>query len=475
MIVRTTKGDVVGVERNGVYRFLGVPYAAPPVGEHRLRAPAAVAAWDGLRDATHYGHTAFQPDQEFTLIPEPKNPGDDCLNLNVFTPDPGRTGLPVLVWIHGGGFTQGCANSAWYAGDQFCRDGVVVVAINYRLGAEGFAIIEGAATNRAVRDWIAALEWVRGNIVAFGGDPSQVTIGGQSAGAAACITLLTSPAAKGLFRRVVAMSGNAGNVQPMTAARIAATAQRLANQIGVENSRDGFASVSPWDLVEAQIACATTYDGPPMHYAPVAGDDVVPELPHAALATGVSPDVPLLVGATRDEALVQLVFAKSEFDDGRADRHLARAGLEGARLVRYKASLAGLSPRDMVARARTDATFRVPGVRLAKTRLTASAAPVYHYDFAWGSPALGGIGASHCVDVPFVFDVLDDAHARTVLGGSAPQSLADAVHEAFVAFAKGEVPWPSFDEADATMVFDGNGARVEHDVLGVADEAFPTA
>jgi para-nitrobenzyl esterase len=472
VIVDTKSGKVEGVEVDGVHRFLGIPYAAAPVGDNRLWAPAP-ATWSGVRDATRYGHTAFQPDEEFTLIPEPKNPGDDFLNLNVFTPDPGATGLPVLVWIHGGGFTQGCANSTWYAGDQFCRDGVVGVAVNYRLGAEGFATIDGAPTNRAVRDWIAALEWVRNNIASFGGDPSQVTIGGQSAGAAACVTLMASPEALGLFRNVIAMSGTAANVRPIGAARVPATAQRLADQLGVECTRDGFAACTPWNLIDAQIACSTTYDGPPMHYAPVSGDDVVPELPHDAIARGAGRDVGLLIGATRDEALVQLVFGNADFDQARADRHLARAGLDDAAIARYKAANPGLSPRDLVARLRSDVTFRVNGVRLAQTRAALGGAPVYHYDFAWRSPALGGIGASHCVDVPFVFDVLDDPHACTVLGDAAPQSLADAMHAAFVRFVKGEAPWPAFDDTKPTMVFDEAGAHVEHDVLAVAESVLP--
>lgn len=471
MIVNTLSGQVEGVEVNGVHRFLGVPYAAPPVGEQRLRAPEPVS-WAGTRDASHYGHTAFQPDEEFTLIPEPKNPGDDFLNLNVFTPDPSGS-LPVLVWIHGGGFTQGCGNSTWYAGDTFCRDGVVGVAINYRLGAEGFATIDGAATNRAVRDWIAALEWVRDNIAAFGGDPQQVTIGGQSAGAAACVTLMSSPAAAGLFRNVIAMSGSAANVRPITSARVPATAQRLADQLGIECTRDGFAMCTPWNLIDAQIACSKTFDGPPMHYAPVSGDDVVPEQPHDAIDRGEGRDIGLLIGATREEALVQLVFAKAEYDEARADRHIVRAGVSADDLGTYKASLDGLSPREMVARARSDAAFRVNGVRLAATRAAVGGAPVYHYDFAWRSPALGGVGASHCVDVPFAFDVLGDSHAHTVLGSAAPQSLADEMHSAFVRFVKGEAPWAPFDDTKPTMVFDEKGAHLEHDVLAVADRVFP--
>ncbi|MDP1795323.1 MAG: carboxylesterase family protein [Acidimicrobiales bacterium] len=471
MIVRTTAGSVQGIARGDTFGFLGVPYAAPPVGANRLLAPAPVAPWDGVRAATAYGATAFQPDQEFTLIPEPKDPGDDFLNLNVFTPDPGAAGLPVLVWIHGGGFTQGCGNSTWYAGDQFCRDGIVTVAINYRLGAEGFAVIDGAPTNRAVRDWIAALEWVRDNIAAFGGDPSQVTIGGQSAGAAACVTLMTAPGARGLFRNVIAMSGSAGNVAPITAARVPATAQRLADQIGVECTRDGFAACSPWALIDAQIACGTTWDGPPMHYAPVAGDDVVPELPHDAIARGEAAEVGLLIGATRDEARPLFLLTGQKFDDDRMRRHLGRTGLDDAAIAAYRAALPGFAPWEVMARARSDTTFRLPGLRLARAR---GGAPTFHYDFAWESPALGGVGAGHCVDVPFVFDVLGDAHAKTVLGDSAPQSLADTVHAAFVAFVKGDQPWPLFDESEPTMVFDGNGARIETSVLATADAAFPS-
>ncbi len=471
MIVTTKSGDVEGIEVGGVHRFLGVPYAAPPVGSNRLTAPAPVAPWDGVRDATSYGNTAFQPDEEFTLIPEPKNPGDDFLNLNVFTPDVSGSS-PVLVWIHGGGFTQGCGNSTWYAGEQFCRDGLVTVAVNYRLGAEGFATIDGAITNRAVRDWIAALYWVHDNIAAFGGDPSQVTIGGQSAGAAACVTLMASPETHGLFRNVIAMSGSAANVRPIGSTRVPATTQRLADEMGVDANAGGFRSRDPWDLIKAQIATARP-DGPPNHYAPVSGDDVVPELPHDAIARGAGKDIGLLIGATRDEALVQLVFGKAEFDAERADRHLARGGLDAAGIAKYKAANSDCSPRELVARLRSDQTFRVNALRLAETRSAVGGAPVYHYDFAWKSPALGGIGASHCVDVPFAFDVLRDSHAHTVLGEAAPQALADEMHAAFVRFVKGGRPWPAFDASKPTMVFDEAGAHIEHDLLAVADELLP--
>ena len=336
-VVRTTNGAVRGAIVDGVHRFRGIPYAAAPVGPNRLLAPAPVVAWDGERDATTEGHTAWQPAQGLTFIPEPATPGDDCLNLNVCTPDPSAS-LPVLVWIHGGGFTQGCGNSSWYAGESFARDGIVCVAINYRLGAEGFGVFDGAPTNRAVRDWVAALEWVRDNIAAFGGDPSQVTIGGQSAGAAACVTLLATPAAEGLFRSVIAMSGTAGNVRTITAARVASTAARLAGALGVDQaSRDAIASRSPDELVAAQIAVGKERgDTPPLHYAPVAGDDVVPTLPHEAIAAGAGRDIPLLLGATSEEARIM--------------------------------KLAGIDVDDATLQAQGDKQFRFPAARLAATR-----------------------------------------------------------------------------------------------------------
>ena len=427
-VVATTGGRVRGAVVDGLHRFRGIPYAAAPVGARRLMAPAPVVPWDGERDATVEGHTAWQPVQGITFIPEPPTPGDDCLNLNVCTPDPSAS-LPVLVWIHGGGFTQGCGNSSWYAGESYARDGVVAVAINYRLGAEGFAAFYGAPTNRAVLDWVAALEWVRDNIAAFGGDPSQVTIGGQSAGAAACVALMATPRAEGLFRSVIAMSGTAGNARPITATRVGATANRLAGALAVANTRDAIAKRSPNDLIAAQVAVGKERgDVPPLHYAPVAGDDVIPVLPHDAIAEGASRDIPLLLGATAQEAWIMKL--------GNPDADESAMQTQG------------------------DKQFRLPAARLAASRAAVGGAPVFHYDFAWATPAFGGLGAVHCVDVAFAFDCLADTHAQTMLTDAAPQSLADTMHGAFVAFVKTGNPstaaqeWPSFDVArKATLVF----------------------
>ena len=193
-IAVTQQGKVMGSTEKGAAVFLGIPYAAAPVGEARFAPPMPPKRWEGTRTARAYGATALQPDQEFTLIPEPAVEGDNCLNLNVFTPDPDTAGLPVLVWIHGGGFFAGCSASPWYWGERFARDGVVLVSINYRLGIEGFLPVEDGGANRGVLDWLAALEWVQHNIEAFGGDLSQVTVAGQSAGGvAAALAPLHAP------------------------------------------------------------------------------------------------------------------------------------------------------------------------------------------------------------------------------------------------------------------------------------------
>src|SRR5215475_3524604 len=231
VIAQTAQGRLRGVRDGQALRFLGIPYARSPVTAGRFAAPVPHDRWDGTRDALTYGATSPQPDRGVTLIPEPIVTGDNELNLNVFTADLGAAGLPVLVWIHGGGFFGGGNASPWYHGGPFARDGVVLVSINYRLGAEGFLEVPGAPANRAVRDWVRALEWVRENIAAFGGDPDRVTIAGQSAGGGACAALLGVPAARGLFRGAACLSGGQALLQ--TAGGVRAVTAAMAGQLGV--------------------------------------------------------------------------------------------------------------------------------------------------------------------------------------------------------------------------------------------------
>jgi len=202
-LVETTNGPVRGRIENGIAVFRGIPYAAAPFGEHRFRAPAPHAPWTEELDCSRFGATAPKPpypDVVAGLLPEPVVAGEDCLNLNVWTPDPDAVGLPVFVWVHGGAFQNGSSAVPVYDGSAFARDGVVAVTINYRLGVDGFLRIPDRPDNRGLLDQVAALEWVRDNVSAFGGDPGNVTIAGESAGAMSVSTLCAMPAARGLFR-----------------------------------------------------------------------------------------------------------------------------------------------------------------------------------------------------------------------------------------------------------------------------------
>ena len=253
VIAHTADGRVRGAKDGQALRFLGIPYAQSPATAGRFAAPVRPGRWDGIRDALAYGATSPQPDRGITMIPEPIIAGDNELNLNIFTPDLGAAGLPVLVWIHGGGFFGGCNASPWYRGGPFARDGVVLISINYRLGAEGFLEVPGAPANRAVRDWVRALEWVQENVAAFGGDPGKVTVAGQSAGGGACAALLGVPAARGLFRGAVCMSGAAALRQ--TADGVRDVAAKMAGQLGVpELSQPALEELPAETILAAQQA-----------------------------------------------------------------------------------------------------------------------------------------------------------------------------------------------------------------------------
>jgi para-nitrobenzyl esterase len=453
-VAATTTGRVRGTSDDGCVAFLGVPFARAPFGTRRFTLPVPVPEWDGVRPATAYGPTAPQPDRPFTIIPEPVIPGDDCLNLNVFTPDLGSVGLPVMVWIHGGGFTAGGNPSPWYRGHRFARDGVVVVSVNYRLGAEGFLAIPGAPTNRAVRDWLAALEWVQDNIAAFGGDPGQVTIAGQSAGGVACATLLTAPAATGLFHGAICMSGA---ISPkLTAEAAGRLTQAVALEVGVEPTLDALSAVDPARLVAAQEPAEKSLGQatPPVdaRFFPCIDDELVPTDPYGVIARGRAADVPILVGATGQEADQVAAGQAADIDDERVDRRLARLGLDAEQVAAWRARHDGAKPWKVLGAALTASMFQARALRLADAWSRARQ-PTWMYAFEWEAPKLGAI---HCLDVPFAFDVLDAPGVTEVAGKKAPQSLADDVHRAWVRFVTdGDPGWAPYDAVERpTMVWD---------------------
>src|SRR5215208_1655143 len=318
-VVKTQHGEVRGSATDGVNTFKGIPYAAPPFGANRLRPPQPVERWSGIRDALAFGPTPPQlqiPPPVGTLVPNPTIPGEECLNLNLWTPEVGAAGHPVMVWIPGGAFESVSAPA--YDGSHFARDGVVCVTINYRVGAEGFLYLGDGDTNLGLLDQVAALEWVQENIAAFGGDPTNVTVFGQSAGAMSIGTLLSMPRAKGLFRRAIAQSGGAHQVTSVGAAE--KVTRQLAQKLGVPATRDAIAAIAPGRLVQAHAELKAELSAHPdperwdretaismLLWQPVLDGSVIPSRPIDCIAAGAGADIDLMTGSTTEEWNFMLV------------------------------------------------------------------------------------------------------------------------------------------------------------------------
>ncbi|MEC4019944.1 carboxylesterase/lipase family protein [Streptomyces sp. H27-D2] len=460
-VVRTEYGSVRGTIECGVAVFRGIPYAAAPVGPHRFRPPAAPPRWDGVRDARAFGPTA--PKRPFAapldqLLPDPSVPGDGCLNLNVWTPDPGGAGLPVMVWFHGGSLRHGSSCVPTYDGAAFARDGVVLVSVNYRLGVEGYGVFPDAPANPGLRDQLEALAWVQRNAAAFGGDPGLVTAFGESAGAISIAGLLASPSSAGLLRRAVLQSGAPAAVPRAKARR---TTRRIAARLGVPATAAAFAAADRSRLLDAQSEVA---GGSPLSrgagFDLVVDGEVLPDDPAAALLAGRSAHVDLLMGTTTEE--YRLWFVPS----GTLDRigpmaqrlAMARFGVRRRTAAVYRANRPDASPGEVHGALATDLLLRVPLNRLADARLAAPAL-THLYEFGWPSP-VQRLGACHGLEVGFVFDTLRSPATAALTGPDAPQALADAMHGAWVRFATtGDPGWPVWDASRPVMTF-GPGAPV---------------
>jgi para-nitrobenzyl esterase len=475
-------GIAEGSVEAGVRRFLSLPYAAPVTAERRFREPQAVQPWAGVRDATAPGASAPQNSARLpgidmdSVMGSSGLQGPDYLTLNVWAPMQGAAGLPVMVFVHGGGFIAGGKDAPAYDGASFARDGVVCVSVNYRLGIEGFLPIPGAPTNLGLRDIIAALRWVAANIASFGGDAANVTLFGESAGAS-CVALLTiSPAARGLFKRAICQSGHANLCRDV--ASLQPIVRRLARRLRVTPDRDGFAGAS----VEATLKAQAWVAGPSLaldlggartvdlsmgaRFAPVVGDDIVPEPPLAALAGGAGEAIDLLTGATSEEA--NLFFAPGgmlgRMSGWQAILMMRRAVARPRALLRdYGLGRGGARAGQVLSRAFTDLMFRAMSRRNAE--LHRGRAWVYEFD--WRSPALGGtLGAAHAVELPFVFDTLATASgADGLLGPQPPQDLADSIHALWTRFAtEGVLPWPPYEPA-TRMVYSLTRGLAEQEPL----------
>lgn len=467
-VVQTRAGSLRGFWRDGSAAFLGVPYARPPVGDLTFAPPQPVRPWAGVRDALTFGPTAQLAQHDaVTTIPEPSTPGDDVLNLCVYTPVPGRpdAALPVLVWIHGGGYTAGCQNSPWYDGAAFNRDGVVTVAIGYRLGVEGWLHVEGAPDNRGALDWLAALAWVRDNVAAFGGDPARVTVAGQSAGGGAVLALLAMPRAAGLFRRAVAMSPGIG--RPRSVADAARVSARFTALSGLPARADALQDVPKETVHEAMLRSTARDDGLlELAVAPFPDGDLLPGPIDEAAAHGLGCDVPLVVGSTRHEFDLAAPRVPPDLPAPALRDLLTALGLGAPAAEELVAAHRGPAGA-LVGRALTDALIRRVAVGAAESRAAAGAAPTWLYEFAWPSRAPANRGlAFHCVDLPFAWDCLGAVAVEAATGPNPPQALADAMHGALVAFVAGDdPPWPAYAPPQRTAMVWDDAPRVASDPL----------
>ncbi|WP_439657134.1 carboxylesterase/lipase family protein [Lentzea sp. HUAS TT2] len=475
--VRTEYGVVEGVESDGLHLFRNVPFAAAPFGVRRFRPPSAPEPWDGVRDGTRPGPAAPQPAGQglFGTVYAPPSTGEDCLTVEVCTPDPGAAGLPVMVHIHGGAYVFGAGSAPGYRGQTFARHGIVHVGINYRLGIEGFLYLGDGADNLGLRDQIAALEWVHRNIAAFGGDPGQVTIFGQSGGAVSVFNHLAMPGSRGLFARAIAQSGHpAATVEPDEAMR---TTRQIARSLRVPATAEGLRDVPIARTVAATESALARFgrkivvgDARALLLSPfraVHGTESLPVSCGQLAKTAGASEVPLMTGTVRNEAVeIVTMVSSSAWLAPLVRRGLGSAiGIDRALRDAYRNGPRRITDASALVEASwTDWAFRMPTLRLAAART----APTWIYEFHWQADSrLPLLGASHGIDLCFVRDDVALVAAagedgRELLGAHQPHDLATAMHAAWVQFAKsGDPGWPRYKpRGRATMVFDTRSALV---------------
>ncbi|MFI6339799.1 carboxylesterase/lipase family protein [Streptomyces sp. NPDC050535] len=472
--VRTAAGTVRGRREGGLAVFRGIPFAEPPVGDARFQAPRPIRAWDGTLDAFTFGPP---PPQEAgfqgrsLLLDAPT--GDDWLTVNVWTPDPDPAAhRPVMVWIYGGAYKLGHSGSPGYDARHIARDGdVVVVTLNYRVGIEGFARIDGAPANRGLLDQVAALQWVRENITAFGGDPGQVTVFGESAGAGSIASLLAMPSAVGLFRQAIAQSMPGTFFSDELARDIAAA---IAAEAGLRPTVADLSTVDPRQLPaagEALSAKMRQYEErwgqvvpTQTPFSPVVDGEVLPTTPWQALADGAARDVELIAGHNKDEFRLFLALAgqlgKITDEQAAAALRTFAPGPDGEQA--YRTAYPDASPGELYERVQTDWLFNMPSLHLAEAQV-AGGGRAHVYELAWPAPGNGGVlGACHGLDIPLLFGTFDADLGALLFAGSEPspeaRSLSSRFRAAWTAFATtGDPGWPSYDtEHRLVQILDAN-------------------
>ncbi|CAN5865101.1 carboxylesterase/lipase family protein [soil metagenome] len=487
-VVQTASGPVRGTDDGRATVWKGIRYAAAPTGELRWRAPVAPEPWTEVFDADRFGPVCPQPKSPIPLGTGTRI-SEDCLFLNVWAPSGTDAGArkPVMVWVHGGAYIFGSGSQPLYDGRTLASVGdVVVVTLNYRMGAFGFfdlgATESGGQTfdtNLGLRDVLAALHWVRENIAAFGGDPAQVTLFGESAGAGIVTTLLTAPAAAGLFARAIAQSSPATSVYDR--ARQHSVVELVLARLGV--SAADARSVPVQALVDASeyvFNHVPTSTPGTLAFAPTVDGDLVPDYPVKLAREGRSHPVPLIIGTNRDEAAlfrwmksplmpIAPKTIRAMFEEIAAEQ----PGLQLPSEAEIGSAYSGIKTRQLGLHVARDVGFRMPTVWLAEGH--AAVAPVYLYRFDWTTPMLRllRLGAAHATELPYVWGnlVMGPKDITFKLGGLKPgESVSERMQARWVNFAKGAAPgsvagapaWSEFTTAErTTLVIDKHDSVVE--------------
>jgi para-nitrobenzyl esterase len=492
-IVETVNGKLRGADLGGVVVFKGIAYGASTGGAGRFRPPISPAPWSGVCDALNFG--AGCPQNAPTLGPNAQlfpddlsvgSQDEDCLVLNVWTPAAGAGGRrPVMVWLHGGSFTMGSGSLSWYDGARLCRQGdVVIVTVNHRLNVFGFLDLSAIAGdgfaqsgNAGMLDLVLALSWIRDNIAAFGGDPDNVTIFGESGGGAKVCTLLAMPAAAGLFHRAIVQSGPFASANDPQDSATVARALLTELDISPERCAD-LQNIAPEVLLRAAAMAEAKIgrnplDGSMGTWAPVIDGVCLPHHPFDPAAPAESNSVPVMIGTTKDELTLFLLDIPGFASMSEAQIAGFAAPILGARakdaLAFYKSAYPFEGPGDRLARLLTDLLARRPTTRIAERKAEAGAAPVYLYVLAWETPVLGGaLRAPHSLDIPLVFDNV--GAARGLVGdGPGAAAMARVMSATWLAFARTGAPdnplippWPAYSLGRrAAMVFDVESRPVD--------------
>lgn len=466
--VRTAAGVVRGRWESGVAVFRGIPYAEPPFGPWRFAAPVPVMPWDGVREAITFGPPVPQAGHSGAVMSSVSGTvadgSGDCLTLNVWSPALGAAGLPVMVWIHGGRYLQGSSANPHHDGAMLAARGVVVVSMNYRVGAEGFAYIHGAPDNRGILDQVAALRWVQDNIAAFGGEPNTVTIFGQSAGAGSVAALLTMPMATGLFRRAIAQSVP-GTFLSLDLA--SAVAEVIAEELGARPATPELARFSPRALIDAtetviqQMPELVEAWGPmaltPTPFSPIVDGEIIAEAPWRALVTGAARDIELLVGHTRDEYSLFNPYRRAEVPEEQVSARLDQLA-PAIRRDAYRTEYPDANASQRYELLNSDWLFRMPTLHLADAQHSGGG-HAWMYELCWSFNR--DEGASHSLDLLLVFGTLsvdDVRNHASVLPNAAEelQRVSDRMRSDWVPFAtSGDPGWPRYHpDTRTTRVYD---------------------